>query len=141
MLPLQKSDIYADFLECRNKVEINVANIDSYVHLCNFFLLPHIILFLRQGGDFIGYLLGGELDIVHEGLLRLVAADMHHLKNGVLMAEIHIRDVGASGGVACHTLVARHNYIAVEVGLWLFLLFSQRLLLLHGELGRHFLFQ
>lgn len=51
-----------------------------------FTILPHIALFLRHGGDFIGYLLGGELDVVHEGLLRLVTADVHHLENGVFVA-------------------------------------------------------
>ena len=39
--------------------------------ICN---LPHIILFLGHGGDFVGYLLGGKLDVVHEGLLGLVSA-------------------------------------------------------------------
>ncbi len=70
-----------------------------------------------------------------------MAADVHHLEDGVLVAEVHVGDAGASGGVACHTLIARHNHVAVEVGLRFLLLFSQRLLLLHGELGRHFLFQ
>ena len=48
--------------------------------------LPYITLFLRHGGDFVGYLFGGELDVVHEGLLCLVAADVHHLEDGVLVA-------------------------------------------------------
>ncbi len=87
------------------------------------YCLPHIILFLGHGGDFVGYLLGGEFDIVHECLLCLVAADMHHLEDGVPVAEIHIGDAGASGGVACHTLIARHNHVAVEVGLRFLLLF------------------
>ena len=104
-------------------------------------VLPHIVLFLRHCGDFIGYLLGGELDVVHEGLLCLVTADVHHLENGVLVAQIHIRDAGASGCVTCHAVIAWHNHITVKVGLRFFLLFSQRLLLLHGELGRHFFFQ
>ena len=73
--------------------------------------------------------------------LRLVAADVHHLEDGVPVAEVHIRDAGASGGVACNTLIARHNHVAVKVCLRLLPLFSQCLLLLHGELGRHFLFQ
>ncbi len=30
--------------------------------------------------DFIGNLLGGEFDVVHEGLLGLVTADVHHLR-------------------------------------------------------------
>lgn len=103
-------------------------------------VLPHIVLFLRHSGDFIGYLLGGELDVVHEGLLRLVAADVHHLENGVLVAEIHICDASASGGVACNAVIAWYDHIAVKVGLRLLLLFSQCLFLLHGELGRYFLF-
>lgn len=41
--------------------------------------LPHIALFLGYGGDFISYLLGGELNVVHKGLLSLVTADVHHL--------------------------------------------------------------
>ena len=103
--------------------------------------LPHIVLFLRHGGDFIGYLSGGELDVVHEGLLCLVSAYVHHLENGILVAQIHIRDAGASGGVTCHAFIAWHDNITVKVCLRLFLLFSQRLLLLHSESGRHFLFQ
>ena len=55
----------------------------------DYYILPHIILFLGHGGDFVGYLLGGEFDIVHECLLCLVAADMHHLEDGVPVAEIH----------------------------------------------------
>lgn len=31
-----------------------------------FAVLSHIILFLRHGGDFVGYLIGGYLDMVHE---------------------------------------------------------------------------
>lgn len=80
-------------------------------------VLPHIALLLRHGCDFVGYLLGGELDVVHEGLLRLVSADVHHLEDGVLVAQIHIGDAGASGGVACHVVIARHANIAVKVGL------------------------
>ena len=34
-------------------------------------------------GDFIDYLLGRELDVVREGLLRLVAADEHLLEFGI----------------------------------------------------------
>ena len=103
--------------------------------------LPHIILFLRHGGDFVGYIFGGEFDIIHEGLLCLVAADVHHLEDGVLVAQIHIGDAGASGGVACHAVIAWHDHIAVKVGLRFFLLFSQRLFLLHGEFGRYLFFQ
>ena len=48
---------------------------------CN---LPHIILFLRHGGDFIGYLFRGELDVVREGLLRLGEADDFHLEDSAI---------------------------------------------------------
>lgn len=106
-----------------------------------------MILFLGHGG----YLLGGKLDVVHEGLLCLVAADVHHLEDGVPVTEVHIRDAGASGGVARHAVIAWHNHIAVKVGFFVktkrqagyrfLLLFSQRLLLLHCELGRCLLFQ
>ena len=70
-----------------------------------------------------------------------MAADVHHLENGVLVTQIHIRYAGASGCVACHAVIARHDHIAVKVGLRFFLLLSQRLLLLHGEFGRHLFFQ
>lgn len=43
--------------------------------------------------------------------------------------------------MTCHAVITWHDHIAVKVGLRIFLLFSQRLLLLHGELGWHFLFQ
>lgn len=68
--------------------------------------LPHIVLFLGHGGDLVGYFLGGESDVVHKGLLRLVAAYVHHLEDGVYVAQIHIRDAGASGGEACHAVIA-----------------------------------
>lgn len=88
-----------------------------------YILSPHIILFLRHGGDFVGYFLRGEFDVVHEGLLRLVTADVHHLENGVFVAQIHIRDAGAPGSVTCHAVIAWHDHIAVKVGLRLFLSF------------------
>jgi hypothetical protein len=47
----------------------------------------------------------------------VVAADMHHLEEGVLVAQVHVRDDGASGSVARHTFVARNDDIAFEVGL------------------------
>lgn len=76
------------------------------------------------------------LDVVHEGLLCLVAADVHYLEEGVLVAEVHIRDAGASGCVVCHTFVAWHDDIDVEVGFWLKLVAAHRILLFHGQLGR-----
>ena len=74
-------------------------------------VLPHIILFLRHGGDFVGYLLGGEFDVVHEGLLCLVTADVHHLKNGVLVTQIHIGNASTSGGMACHAVIAWYDHL------------------------------
>lgn len=44
----QKNDIYVIFLEQSNH-------------------LPYLAVILGHGGDFIGYLLGGELDVVFEG--------------------------------------------------------------------------
>lgn len=79
--------------------------------------LPHLILFLRYGGDFIGHLFGGQLDIVHDGLLCLVAADVHHLEDGVLVAEIHISNAGAPGSETCHAVIAWHDHIAVNPSL------------------------
>ena len=54
-----------------------------------------------------------------------MAADVHHLEDGVLVAEIHICNASASGGVTCHAVIAWHDYIAVKVDLRLLLfLFS-----------------
>ena len=53
-----------------------------------------------------------------------MAADGHHLEDGVPVTEIHVGDAGASGSVACHTFIARYNHVAVEVGLRFFFLFS-----------------
>lgn len=69
--------------------------------------LPHLAIFLGSGSDFVGYLLGGELDVVHEGLLSLVTADVHHLDDVVFVTEIHVGDSGASGRVARHAFEAR----------------------------------
>ena len=59
-------------------------------------MLPHIILFLRHGGDFVG----GEFDVVHESLLGFVAADVHHLDNVIFVVQIHISASGASGSTS-----------------------------------------
>ena len=40
-------------------------------------------------------------------------------EDGVLVAQVHIRDAGASGGVARHTLITKYDDIAVEVYLGL----------------------
>lgn len=51
-----------------------------------------------------------------------MAADVHHLEDGVSVAQVYIRDTGVSGGVACHAVIAWHDHIAIEVGLRLLLL-------------------
>lgn len=48
---------------------------------CN---LSHLILFLRHGGDFIGYVFRGKFDVVHECLLSLAAADGYHLEDSAI---------------------------------------------------------
>lgn len=75
--------------------------------------LPHLAVFLGSGGDFVGYLFGGEFDVVHESLLGLVTADVHHLYDVVFMAQIHIGDSGSSGGMARHAFEARQENVAV----------------------------
>ena len=101
--------------------------------------LPHLAVFLGSGGDFVGYLLGGEFYVVHEGLLGLVTADVHHLDDVVFVAQVHVGDSGASGGVARHTFEARQEYVAVQVDFRLLAFFFQRVLLLHRQIGRYFL--
>ena len=32
--------------------------------------------------DLVGYFVGGEFDVAHEGLLGFVTADVHHLDDG-----------------------------------------------------------
>lgn len=100
---------------------------------------PHLTLFLRHCGDFIGYLFGGEFDVVHEGLLGFVAADVHHLEHRVFVGEVHIGDSCSSGGIRSYTSITRNNNVAVEVGLSFLAFFFQCLLLLHSQSGRHFL--
>lgn len=54
-----------------------------------------------------------------------MAADVHHLEDGVLVAEIHICNASTSGCMAGHAVIAWHDYIAVKVDLRLLLfLFS-----------------
>lgn len=98
---------------------------------------PYLGAFLRGSGDFIGNLFGGKLDVVHESLLGLVAADVHHLEHGVAVAEIHIGYAGATGGMRGDAGIARHDDVAVEVGFRLLARFLQRLLLLLREVGGH----
>lgn len=50
-------------------------------------LKPDLHFELIREFYFIGYLLGGELDVVHECLLCLVVADVHHLFDGVLVGK------------------------------------------------------
>ncbi len=70
----------------------------------------------------------------------LVAADVHHLDDVVFVAQIHVGDSGASGGVARHTFEARHDDVAVQGGFRFFAFFFQRVLLLHRQIGRAFFF-
>ena len=51
----------------------------------------------------VGYFVRGEFDVVHEGLLGFVAADVHHLFNGVFVGEVHIGDTICEG---CYRLSA-----------------------------------
>lgn len=55
-----------------------------------------------------------------------MTADVHHLEDGEFVAQIHVRDAGAPGSVACNAVIARHDNIAVKVGFRLFLLLSQQ---------------
>ncbi len=71
------------------------------------FKSPHLAIFLGSGGDFVGYLLGGKFDVVHEGLLGFVAADVHHLDDVVFVAQVHVGDSGTSGGMARHAFEER----------------------------------
>ena len=42
-----------------------------------------------------------------------MAADVHHLEDGVLVAEIHICNASTSGYMAGHAVIAWHDYIDV----------------------------
>ena len=46
-------------------------------------------------GDFIR----GEFDVVYKGLLGLVSADVHHLKDGEFEGEVHIGNATVAGCV------------------------------------------
>jgi hypothetical protein len=78
-----------------------------------------------------------ELDVVHESLLCLVAADMHHLNDGEFVGEIHIGNATAPGGVGGDAIVAGHHHFPFVVALYGqffgFLLFF----LLHRKFCRH----
>ena len=60
-ISLQKIDIYADFFEYthtggpKNQIYSEIVGSVHYFGI----ELPHITLFLRHGGDFVGYLFGG----------------------------------------------------------------------------------
>lgn len=70
-----------------------------------------------------------------------MSTDVHYLEDGVLVAEVYVRDAGTSGGVACHTFVAWHDGIAVKVGLRLNLVAAHSILWFHRQYGRYFFFQ
>lgn len=42
-------------------------------------------VFLGSGSDVVSYFLGGEFDVVHEGLLGLITAYVHHLDDIVFV--------------------------------------------------------
>ena len=62
-----------------------------------------------MGVDLVGDFIGGELDVVHEGVLGFVAADVHHLDDGVFVSQIHVGDSAAPGGVGGHAVVAWYH--------------------------------
>ena len=51
---------------------------------------------------------GGEFDVVHEGLLGFMTADVHHLYDGVFVCVAHIGDSAATRGVGGHAVIAWH---------------------------------
>lgn len=53
------------------------------------FILLHITIFFRKCGDFIGELHGESFDMVHEDLIYLMAADIHHMENVISVAQIY----------------------------------------------------
>ena len=55
------------------------------------------------------YLIGGEFDVVHEGLLGLMTADVHHLYDSEFVGEVHTGNTTAPGGVGGDAIVARHH--------------------------------
>lgn len=59
-----------------------------------------------------------ELDVVHESLLCLVAADMHHLNDGEFVRQVNIGNTTASGGVGSDAIVARHHYFPFVVAFY-----------------------
>lgn len=82
-------------------------------------------------GDFIG----GQLDIVHEGLLGFMTADVHHLDNGVFVGEIHISDAAPPGSVGGDAAVTGHYHFSFGVALYRQFPKLLILLLLHRQFG------
>ena len=77
-------------------------------------------------------------DVVHEGLLGFVAADVHHLDNGVFVRQVHIGNATASGGMGSDKVVARHHNLSFSVTLYGQFATCLIVLLLHCLFGRHF---
>ena len=68
-----------------------------------------------------------------------MAADVHHLDDGVFVGEVHIGYAAASGGVSGHAVIAWHYYVALVVAFDNeFAIFIQ-FLLLHGKFCRNHL--
>ena len=69
-----------------------------------------------------------------------MATDVDHLEDGVFVAQVHIRDACASGGMACHAVIAWNDDVAVKVCFRLYLIAAHCILLFHRQFGRHFFF-
>ena len=55
-------------------------------------------------------LIGRELDVIHESLLRLMSAYMHHLQDAVFVRQVHIGDAATTGCMRSDTVVTgRHH--------------------------------
>ena len=68
-----------------------------------------------------------------------MAADVHHLDDGVFVGEIHVGDSATAGGVSGHAIISWHNNLALVVALDNEFTVVFQLLLLHGEFGGHHL--
>ncbi len=64
-------------------------------------------------GDFVR----GEFDVVAEGFLCFVAADVHHLEDSEFMGEVHVGYAAASGSMSGYAVVAWHKHLSFVVAL------------------------
>ncbi len=76
-------------------------------------------------------------DVVHEGLLGFVAADVHHLDDGVFVRQVHV-GASASGSVGCDAIVSRHYNLSFGVTLYGQFARCLIVLLFHCQFGGHF---